>query len=90
MEYNITFMVKYDKVAKNNIAPIFESYEWWLGLVSKVLKNTDEFEMRLWGDDLEGIQAGEKFGKKVPNNKTMEIVYQGNLTPELKQEMWLM
>ncbi len=90
MGYNVTFMVDKNTIAANNIAPIFDNYEWWMDLAQKFLEQVDEFEMRLWGDDLEGIQSGEKFGKKVPNNKTMEIVYQGNLTPELKQEMWLM
>lgn len=87
MEYNVTLMVKYDKIAKNNMAPIFESYEWWVELVSKVLKNTDEFEMRLWKDDIEGIQSGQRFGKQVPNNNTMEIVFRGKLIPELEQEI---
>ena len=54
--------------------------------MSKSSKNTDEFEMRLWKDDVEGIQSGQRFGKQVPNNNTMEIVFKGKLTPELEQE----
>ncbi|NLL71622.1 MAG: hypothetical protein GX238_10905 [Epulopiscium sp.] len=87
MEYNVTFMVDKTTIAKNNIAPIFDSYEWWIDLVTEALKNTDEFEMRLWEDDMEGIQSGQKFGKLIPNNRTKEIVYRGKLVPEVEEEI---
>lgn len=87
MEYNVTFMVDKDSIAENNIAPIFESYEWWRDLVMEALNNTDEFEMRLWEGDLEGIQSGQKFGKQVTNHDTMEIVYRGKVVPEFRQEV---
>lgn len=87
MEYNVTFMVEKNDIATNNIAPIFDSYKWWIDLAKKALENADEFEMRLWENDFEGIQSGEKFGKKVPNNETMEIVFKGNLVPELEQKI---
>lgn len=86
MKYNIMFMVRKKDFA-NNMAPILDSYEWWVDLVKKALENADEFEMRLWEDDLEGIKSGEKFGEKVPNNETKEIVYKGKMVSELKEEI---
>ena len=61
MKYNVTFMVEKNDTATNNIAPIFDIYKWWIDLAQKALDNADEFEMRLWEDDFEGIQSGEKF-----------------------------
>lgn len=87
MAYNIIFMVHKNDIATNNMAPIFHSYEWWLDLAKKALEEADEFEMRLWEDDLEGIKSGQKFGKRVPNNETKEIVFKGEVVPELKEEI---
>ena len=32
MGYNVTFMVDKNTIAANNIAPIFDNYEWWTDL----------------------------------------------------------
>lgn len=87
MKYTITFMVHKNTIATNNMVPIFHCYKWWEDLAKKALEKADEFEMRLWEHDLEGIESGEKFGKKVPNNETREIIYKGKVVPELKQEI---
>lgn len=87
MGYTVMFMVHKRPIDTNNIVPIFDSYEWWLDLARKALEDADEFEMRLWKDDLEGIKSGEKFGRRVPNNITREIVFKGKVVSELKQEI---
>lgn len=87
MKYIIMFMVHKNDFATNNLAPIFDSYDWWLELAEEALDNGDEFEMRLWENDLEAIKSGQRYGKKVPNNESMEIVFKGKITPELKQEI---
>ncbi|SHJ20084.1 hypothetical protein [Lutispora thermophila] len=87
MEYNILFMVHKNAVASNSMAPIFDNYEWWLDLAGKALDEAEEFEMRLWKDDLEGIESGQRFGEKVPNYETKEVVFRGKITPQFKQEI---
>ncbi|WP_252891747.1 hypothetical protein [Thermoclostridium stercorarium] len=85
MAYLISFMV--EKTRTNDLYPIFYNYEWWIHLAKNSLEIADEFEMRLWEDDVEAIKSGEKFGQRVPNNLSKEIVYTGNITPDFKQEV---
>lgn len=85
MAYLISFMV--EKTRTNDLYPIFYNYEWWIHLAKNSLEIADEFEMRLWEDDIEAIKSGEKFGQRVPNNLSKEIVYTGNITPDFKQEV---
>ncbi len=87
MRYTIMFMVHRKVFDTNNMVPIFDSYDWWLDLAKRALEDADEFEMRLWESDLEGIKSGEKFGKRVPNDVTREIVFEGKVVPELAQEI---
>lgn len=81
------FMVHRKDIASNYMAPIFDSYEWWLDLAKNALEDADEFEMRLWEDNVYGIKSGERFGVRVPNNMSKEIVFKGKVTEELKQEI---
>lgn len=85
MAYLILFMV--EKTRTGNLFPIFSSYEWWIDSAKNALEFADEFEMRLWEDDVEAIKSGERFGKKVPNNQSKEIVYKGSITPDFKKEV---
>jgi len=87
MKYHIMLMVHSKKTASNPLAPIFDSYGWWVDLAKRALEEAGEFEMRLWEDDCEGIQSAQKFGKQVPNDITKELVFQGKVSPELKQEI---
>jgi len=87
MGYIVMFMVHKKPIYGDNIVPIFDNYEWWLDLARKALEDADEFEMRLWEDDLEGIKSGEKFGERVPNDVTKEIVFRGKIVPKLKHEI---
>jgi len=87
MGYTITFMVNRVDTAANHLAPIFASYDWWTELAQKALESATDFEMRLWPDDGEGIASGQRFGAQVPNHDTMEVVFQGKITPEVKQEI---
>lgn len=87
MAYNVTFMVDRKAIASNDIAPIFDSFKWWEDLAKKALEYANEFEMRLWEDDFEGIKSGQKFGKRVSNKQTMEIVFQGKLNDKFKHEI---
>jgi len=87
MAYNMLFMVYKEATAPNNLAPIFSGYEWWVDLAKGALERADEFEMRLWEDDLEGIKSGQKFGQRILNNETREIVFRGRIVPELKREI---
>lgn len=87
MGYNIMFMVNRSDIARNNMAPIFSSYEWWLELAKKALETADKFEMRLWEEDQAGIKSGQRFGSQVPNTITREIVFVGKITPEFKREV---
>lgn len=87
MKYDILFMLHKNTFASNPLAPIFDNYDWWLDLVKEALQVADEFEMRLWGDDVEGIKSGEKFGNRVPNDMTKEIVFRGEVTSEFRDEI---
>jgi len=55
------FMVRKESHANNYMAPIFANYEWWVDLAQKALAGADEFEMRLWQDDFEGIESAQRF-----------------------------
>lgn len=81
------FMVHRKDIVSNYMAPIFDSYQWWLDLAKNALEDADEFEMRLWEDNVYGIKSGERFGVRVPNNMSKEIVFKGKVTEELKQEI---
>lgn len=81
------FMVHRKDIVSNYMAPIFDSYQWWLDLAKNALEDADEFEMRLWEDNVYGIESGERFGVRVPNNMSKEIVFKGKVTEELKQEI---
>lgn len=37
MEYNVAFMVDRKDTAYNDLAPIFDNYEWWLDLAHRDL-----------------------------------------------------
>ena len=87
MKYDILFMLHKNTFASNPLAPIFDNYDWWLDLVKKALKNADEFEMRLWEDDVESIKSGERFGERVHNDITKEIVFRGKVVSEFKEEI---
>ena len=76
-----------EKTRTNNLFPVFSSHDWWITLAKNALEVADELEMRLWEDDEEAIKSGEKFGIKVPNDMSKEIVYKGSITPDFKQEV---
>ncbi len=83
----VMFIINSGKFASNNMAHIFEDYTWWIGLVKKVLKKAETFEMRLWSDDVEAIESGLKYGTKVNNKETEEIVFQGKVTNDFEIEV---
>ncbi len=83
----VMFIINSGKFASNNMAHIFEDYTWWIGLVKKVLKNAETFEMRLWSDDVEAIESGLKYGTKINNKETEEIVFQGKVTNDFEIEV---
>lgn len=87
MAYMIKFMVKRNELVADHLASTFASYEWWVDLAEKALETADEFEMRLWEDDLEGIASRQKFGEQMPNHATKEIVFKGKIRPEVKKEI---
>lgn len=64
----LSFMIIYFYLLGNLI---FDSFKWWEDLVKKALEHANEFEMRLWEDDFEGIKSGQKFGKRVSNNQVL-------------------
>lgn len=87
MLYYLTFMVEYEKLASNLIAPIFKDYSWWINLVMKSIKKSGTFEIRTWADDVEAIESGLRYGEKIHNKSTEEIVFKGVVTHDFEIEV---
>lgn len=87
MSQYVMFIINSGKLASNDMAYIYVDYSWWIGLVKNVLKKADTFEMRLWSDDVEAIESGLKYGTKINNKETEEIVFQGKVTNDFEIEV---
>ncbi len=79
MSQYVMFIINSGVFASNCTARILEDYSWWIDLAKKSLKKADTFEMRLWPDDVEAIESGLKYGTKINNEETEEIVFQGKV-----------
>lgn len=86
MPYYVMFMVEREDISSRNMASIFEDYSWWVDLVKKSINKADTFEIRAWPDDGEAVKSGIKYGKKIDNEETREIVFQGNVTNDFEIE----
>ncbi len=87
MSHYVMFIINSRVIASNSMAHIWEDYSWWIDLVNKSLKKADTFEMRLWPDDVEAIESGLKYGTKINNEETEEIVFQGKVTNDFEIEV---
>ena len=87
MPYYVMFMVEREDNSSRNMASIFADYSWWVDLVKKSLNKADTFEIRVWPDDGEAIESGIKYGKKIDNEETREIVFQGKVTNDFEIEV---
>ena len=87
MSQYVMFIIDSGVIASNCMAHIWEDYSWWIDLINKSLKKADAFEMRLWPDDVEAIESGFKYGKKINNEETEEIVFQGKVTNDFEIEV---
>ncbi|MSU03444.1 hypothetical protein [Tissierella pigra] len=87
MPYYVMFMVEREDISSRNMASIFADYSWWVDLVKKFLNKADTFETRVWSEDGEAIESGIKYGKKIDNEETREIVFQGKVTNDFEIEV---
>lgn len=87
MLYYVMFMVEREDISSRNMAPIFVDHSWWVDLVKKSLNKADAFETRLWSDDGEAIESGIKYGEKVVNEESRELVFQGKVTNDFEVEV---
>jgi hypothetical protein len=81
------FMVEREDISSRNMVSIFADYSWWVDLVKKFLNKADTFETRVWSEDGEAIESGIKYGKKIDNEETREIVFQGKVTNDFEIEV---
>jgi len=86
MTYCAYFKIKYLLNDKSYI-PYAKSYDFWKAMIQKMSRKATEFELRCWEDEEAAIETGEKFGKRVDNFETKEIVYQGKVTKEFITEI---
>ena len=86
MTYCAYFKIKYH-LADGSFVPYAKSYDFWKAMIQKVSRKATEFELRCWEDEVAAIETGEKFGKRVDNFETKEIVYQGKLSKEFITEI---
>ncbi len=87
MSHYVMFIINSGVFTRNCTARILEDYSCWIDLVNKSLKKADTFEMRLWPDDVEAIESGLKYGTKINNEETEEIVFQGKVTNDFEIEV---
>ena len=87
MPYYVMFVVEREEISSGNMAYIFADYSWWVDLVKKSLNKADTFETRVWSEDGEAIESGIKYGKKIDNEETREIVFQGKVTNDFEIEV---
>ena len=87
MPYYVMFVVEREEISSGNMAYIFADYSWWVDLVKKFLNKADTFETRVWSEDGEAIESGIKYGKKIDNEETREIVFQGKVTNDFEIEV---
>ena len=87
MPYYVMFMVEREDISSRNMVSIFADYSWWVDLVKKSLNKADTFETRVWSEDGEAIESGIKYGKKIDNEETREIVFQGKVTNDFEIEV---
>lgn len=80
-------MIEIEDISSRKTASIFEDYLWWVDLVKKNLNKVDAFEIRVWPEDREAIKSGIKYGKKIDNEETREIVFQGKVTDDFRIEV---
>jgi hypothetical protein len=87
MPYYVMFVVEREEISSGNMAYIFADYSWWVDLVKKSLNKADTFETRVWSDDGEAIESGIKYGEKIDNEETKEIVFKGKVTNNFEIEV---
>ncbi|WMJ83218.1 hypothetical protein ACS3UN_09085 [Oscillospiraceae bacterium LTW-04] len=87
MQYYVMLMVEREDFSSRNVAPIFAEYSWWVNLVKKSLNKADTFETRVWPNDGEAIESGIKYGEKINNEETRELVFQGKVTNDFEIEV---
>lgn len=87
MRYYVMFIIEREDIFTRNMTSLFTEYLWWVDLVKKSLKKAKTFEIRVWSDDGEAIESGIKHGKKIDNEETREVVFQGKVTDDFKIEV---
>lgn len=87
MSYYVMFMVEREGISSRNMAPIFADYSWWVDIVKKSLNKADTFEIKVWPYDEEAIESGRRYGEKIDNEETREIVFQGKVRNDFDMEV---
>ena len=74
-------------ITDDNSTPYTKSYDFWKAMIQKTSQVATEFEIRCWKNEALAIETGEKFGERVNNFETEEVVYQGKITEEFISEI---
>jgi len=86
MAYTAYFVMR-NFTPKDSYIPYTESYDFWKAMIKKIYQVATDFEIRCWEGEAAAIETGEKFGKRIDNFETKEIVYQGKVTEEFISEI---
>ena len=63
------------------------SFDFWKYIVSKVLETATDFEIRCWPDEMCSFALGERYGTKINNTETKEVVYRGRTSKAFADEV---
>ena len=64
-----------------------KNYDFWMFIVSKVLRLATDFEIRCWPGELYAFEIGVKYGEQVINIKSQEIVYRGKIIQQFVSDV---
>lgn len=85
MKHTVYFLT--NNYSSDSCIPKLDSYDYWEEMVSKLCETATDFEIRCWSDEMPAIESGKKFGKQVENRETLELVFQGRITPGFISEL---
>ena len=74
--YTVGFMFHQCRYV-NGIKPVLQDYSWWFDLVESIASQADIFEIRCWPEESEAIATGQRFGRRLENFETKELVFKG-------------
>lgn len=81
------YTVMFDIQKMSDHGSRWPEYRWWNEFVDRFFIIGQDFEIRCWEEDIEGIEAANRFGTEVANPFTKEKVYQGKISEDMLQEI---